>query len=383
MTKKTKEKTEENGLSEDQKIIGSIMAKGKHYHYNDIKEKYYRTSTGSMILDYELGGGIMPGLHRFIGQTSGGKSKCAQNCLANFLLEGVKGRKGLYIEAEGRFREKDRQRYGVKFVNQAEDWEDGTCLIVQTNVYEFVANLIEQLIKQQGDDVCYFIVVDSIDGLKPQNSFEKTYQESAQVAGGAVIASTLMSRIAIPLTKKGNIAIFISQVRADIKLDPYSANKEVRQTSATGGNALLHYANFIIQFEPRYKSNRIMVDAKKPQSMLNRDLGHYAKAIIKKSDNDKMEYTVEWPICYSKKTGSAVWIEKEIIDILRTFELVNKSGAWFAFSEEIVEALESGGCEMKHQFHGEDNLYKSIEGNQCAIDNLLKFIRENILINAN
>jgi RecA/RadA recombinase len=47
------------------------------------------------------------------------------------------------------------------------------------------------------------------------------------------------------------MAIFISQVRADIKLDPY-AKGPVRQTTATGGNALLHFANWIIQFEPRY-----------------------------------------------------------------------------------------------------------------------------------
>ena len=58
------------------------------------------------------------------------------------------------------------------------------------------------------------------------------------------------------------MAIFISQVRADIQLDPYS-KAPVRQTSATGGNALLHFANWILEFEARYKKDYILEDDKK------------------------------------------------------------------------------------------------------------------------
>ena len=60
-----------------------------------------------------------------------------------------------------------------------------------------------------------------------------------------MIASDFMKRVSIALAKRGHMAIFVSQVRADIKLDPYS-KAPVRQTSATGGNALLHFANFIL-----------------------------------------------------------------------------------------------------------------------------------------
>ena len=46
-------------------------------------------------------------------------------------------------------------------------------------------------------------------------------------------------------------------IRDSIKLDPYT-KAPIRQTSATGGNALLHFANYIIEFEPRFKSDMIL-----------------------------------------------------------------------------------------------------------------------------
>ena len=57
------------------------------------------------------------------------------------------------------------------------------------------------------------------------------------------------------------MALFISQVRADIQLDPYS-KAPIRQTTATGGNALLHFANFILEFEPRFKKDWIFSEGK-------------------------------------------------------------------------------------------------------------------------
>ena len=59
------------------------------------------------------------------------------------------------------------------------------------------------------------------------------------------------------------MAIFISQVRADIKLDPYS-KAPIRQTTATGGNALLHFANYILEFEPRFKKDLILESPTQP-----------------------------------------------------------------------------------------------------------------------
>ena len=53
------------------------------------------------------------------------------------------------------------------------------------------------------------------------------------------------------------IMILISQVRSDIQLDPY-AKKAFKNTSATGGNALMHYANFIFEFEGRYNKDLIL-----------------------------------------------------------------------------------------------------------------------------
>ena len=83
------------------------------------------------------------------------------------------------------------------------------------------------------------------------------------------------------------MAIFISQVRADIKLDPYS-KAPVRQTTATGGNALLHFANFILEFEPRFKKDIILNSPTTPICPdKNPMLGHNVKIVVKKSPNEK------------------------------------------------------------------------------------------------
>ncbi len=131
------------------------------------------------------------------------------------------------------------------------EWEAGTCFVFESNIYETVVDAMRKLVMYNDEKNKYMFIVDSVDGLIAKNDLDKTFEESVKVAGGAVIAANLMKKISIALTKRGHMAIFISQVRSDIKLDPYSS-APIRQTSATGGNALLHFANFIFEFEPRF-----------------------------------------------------------------------------------------------------------------------------------
>ena len=198
------------------------------------------------------------------------------------MLNTQKDAKGFYIKAEGRLSNEMVARSGVKFVYDAKEWKTGTCFVFESNIYEVVVDAIKTLVENE-DEHQYCFILDSVDGLISKQDIDKSFYDSNKVAGGAVIAANFMKRMSISLAKRGHMAIFISQVRADIKLDPYT-KAPIRQTSATGGNALLHFANYIIEFEPRFKSDLILQknpSIKQPDPKTNPIIGHWAKQQLK------------------------------------------------------------------------------------------------------
>lgn len=320
-------------------VLDNFLKANKDSHYNFEEEIFYRISSGSLLMDFELGGGFPPGLHRFTGANECGKTSCALQIMKEFLSEPEK-RRGIYIKAEGRLSKEMRERSGVNFVYDSDHWEDGNCFVFESNIYETVVNLLRTFVADKESGIRYFFILDSVDGLITQADYDKGFDESSKVAGGAVIASALMKKISIALAKRGHIAIFISQVRADIQLDPYS-KAPVRQTSATGGNALLHFANWILEFEPRFKGDLILEKPnEKPDPQKNKILGHYAKATVKKSPNEKTNIQIKYPIIYGRKGGNSIWNEKEILDLMYIWGFANKKGAWISFDESFRKELE-------------------------------------------
>jgi RecA/RadA recombinase len=372
MTKKTKEEQKEDGIS-SKSILGNFLKSNKEDHYNFEESVNYKVSTGSLNLDMQTGGGLGPGLHRFVGFTEGGKTSASLEVMRNF-LNTVPNSKGFYIKAEGRLSDEMRTRSGVKFVFDADEWEAGTCFVFESNIYETVVDAMRKLVMYNEEKNKYMFIIDSVDGLIAKNDLDKTFEESTKVAGGAVIAANFMKKISISLTKRGHMAIFISQVRSDIKLDPYSS-APIRQTSATGGNALLHFANFIFEFEPRFEGDIILKDPaiKKADAVKNPIIGHYCKIYIKKSPNEKSKNRVSYPIKYGRKDGRSIWLEKEIVDMLMTWELVSRSGAWYYTSDELRELAKSCGTELPEKFQGENSIFQFIESDEKLTKTLHKY----------
>lgn len=370
MTKNKKNNQSETSLN-DKELLSSFLIQNKKDHFNFIQEKYFKISSGSLILDSVLEGGFTPGLHRFVGFTSGGKTSEAMQVLSNF-LNTVKGSKGIYFSAEGRLNENVKLRSGLNFVSEPDKWEEGTVFVYESNIYESVAGFIELLINGE-TDTQYGIIVDSIDGLSLKSDIGKGFDESAKVAGGPVIASVLMKRISIPLAKKGHLAIFISQVRSEVVLDPYSP-KPIRQITSTGGNALLHYANIILQFEPRFKGDLISTNEKEAPSSTNPLQGHWAKVIIKKSSNDKNNYVVKYPVKYGENGCSKIWKEKEVVDCLIQWEDIEKKGAWYNFSKEFLEL----GIVDDQKFQGLDSVYSFFSSNQTITNKVYDYLCKSI-----
>lgn len=350
--------------TDSSKMLKSFLKTNKDDHYNFEEEIDYKVSSGSLQFDLQLGGGFGPGLHRFVGMNEGGKTSESLEVMRNF-LKTIPKSKGVYVKAEGRLSPEMRERSGVKFVYDPDEWVDGTCFVFESNIYETVVGLMRELVTKNDDKIKYCFALDSVDGLILKNDVDKSFEDATKVAGGAVVAAKFMQRMSIALAKRGHMAIFVSQVRADIKLDPYT-KAPIRQTSATGGNALLHFANWIIEFEPRFKGDIILQNPsiKKMDPQKNPAIGHYAKVTVKKSPNEKTNTVISYPIRYGRKNGTSIWVEKEIVDLLYAWEFVSKSGAWICFTDDFKEILSDTEFELPDKVQGDNKLFTLIEENE-------------------
>jgi RecA/RadA recombinase len=379
MSKKSKEEIESTSILTSQNQIKNFLKRNEESHYNFEPTIDYKVSSGSLLFDYKLGGGLGTGLHRFVGINEGGKTSCALQFMKEFLENSTK-RKGFYIKAEGRLSKEMIERSGVKFVFDADDWKEGTCFVFESNIYETVFDALRELVGKNDEKIQYFFLLDSVDGLIRKGDLDKTFEESQKVAGGAVIAADLMKRMSIALQKRGHICIFISQVRADIKLDPYS-KAPVRQTTATGGNALLHFANWIIEFEPRFKGDLILQDEKvNYDEYKNPYIGHIVKVTIKKSPNEKTNSVIKYPIRYGRKNGTSNWIEKEIFDFLLMWDFAEQKGAWINFDQDFINILKDAGfVDFPEKIQGTGKFETLINENENLKKFLFNYISENLL----
>lgn len=376
MKSKTKDmaKKKENTQVGSRGLLNSFLKNNKDDHFNYEEQINYRVSSGSLEFDHHLDGGFGPGLHRFVGMNEGGKTSESLEVMKNFLK--MPKAKGVYIKAEGRLSDEMIKRCGIKFVYDAEDWEDGTCFVFESNIYETVVDLMRQLVTTNDEKNKYCFVLDSVDGLIKKSDNDKKFEEAVQVAGGANIAAHFMKKMSIALGKRGHMAIFISQVRADIKLDPY-VKGNVRQTTATGGNALLHFANWIIQFEPRYQGDLILQNPsnKKMDSKTNPAIGHYAKVTVKKSPNEKTNTVINYPIRYGRTGGNSIWVEKEIVSTLEAWEFIKKAGAWISITDDFRDVLAEGGFSLPEKVQGENKLFSLIEDDPALCQYLLTYFQ--------
>jgi len=354
--------------------LESFLKENKEHHYNFEEEITYKVSSGSLKFDYELNGGFGPGLHRFTGINEGGKTSEALEVMKNFLQ--MSDARGIYVKAEGRLPKEMRERCGVPFAFAEDEWENGKCFVFESNIYETVIELIQALITSNKEKTKYCFIIDSLDGLIMKEDLKKSFSDAHKVAGGALLGAKFMQKMSIALVKRGHMAIFISQVRADIKLDPYS-RAPVRQTTATGGNALLHFANYILEFEPRFKKDLILESPTQPiDKIKNKILGHNVKVTVKKSPNEKTNYVVEYPVRYGRTGGKSIWVEREVIDMLYGWEFIHRKGAWIAMDPELLNLIKEQKLEMPDKIQGEPKLNALLEEDASLRTFLIKYFQE-------
>lgn len=346
--------------------LAIFLKANKASHFNFEKSYDYTIPLSSLAVNAQLNGGIRPGAHRATGINAGGKTSFTLDGMNQFLKDTSSRRRGIYIKAEGRLPKEMQERTGVKFVFTAEEWVDGTCFVFESNVFEVVFSLLGELIRNNEEDIRYYIVIDSLDNLIRQADLDKTFSDATQVAGGAVITTLFLKKTQVALAKRGHVCWFISQLRDTIK-GPYEKTVP-RQGNASGGHAVEHAGDIVLEFLPRWNDDYIRESDAKDAKII----GHYARVKIVKSNNEKYGVEVCYPIRYGRTGGNSVWVEREIVDMLLPCKLLERTGSWFVFNKELREEMVKDGIDIPEKVQGINGAYALFETNIAARDWMYK-----------
>jgi recombination protein RecA len=198
-------------------------------------------STGSLALDYAMGGGFVKGrVSELWGPEQTGKSTLLTIAAARFQQDNPDKMVG-WIDVEKTFDLGWARAHGA-------DLTDDKFLLVQPGNAEEVADLVKELILS---DMFGFIVLDSVGAMIPQVEIEKDADEATM----ALVAKTVTRMVKIAAAeaaKRGVILAIINQVRANLS---YGGD-----ITRTGGFALSHVTTHRLKF--RRSGAPIMMGAK-------------------------------------------------------------------------------------------------------------------------
>lgn len=370
----TKEAEETEVSSKD--FLSSFLNDTKEEHFAFTKPKHIPISTGSLALDSLVtvrSGSVI----RIVGKSAESGKTSQSFVLAQNYMDTMPKAKTIYFMAEARLTPEIQARSGLKFVFKAEEWDTGTVFVFPVNIFEIFADLCETLVakmKESDEHLC--IILDSLDGLMLRSDKGKSLwsekPDNVKVAGVPALTKILFRRLGLPITHNDALLLVTGQYSADIKLDPYSPNVP-RQAESSGGNAIAHQSDYVFQYLPRFGGDQILENPnEKPDYQKNRSVGVYAKLEIRKSGTDVTGTVVKIPI-KKGRVGCAIWIEREIADLMVGWSMLEKSASWLKINEKYRDEIkEATGFEFPDKIQGIDKVYALLEGQPDVVKFLHK-----------
>ena len=276
---------------------GSIMKMGESQIQNDLQV----VSTGSLGLDIALGiGGLPRGrVVDIYGPESSGKTTLSLQVVAQVQKAGGTA---AYIDAENALDPVYAGKLGVKV---------GDMLISQPDTGEQGLEIADMLVRSGGVDV---IVIDSVAALVPRAEIEGEMGD--QLPGlQARLMSQALRKLTANIKRANTLVVFINQIR--MKIGVMFGNPE----TTTGGNALKFYASVRLDI-------RRIGAIKKGEEVV----GNETRVKVVKNKVAPPFREALFDILY----GEGISRHGEIIELGVAQGIIDKSGAWYAYSGEKI-----------------------------------------------
>ncbi len=274
---------------------GSIMKLGEGY-----AEKVETTSTGSLSLDLALGGGLPKGrIIEIYGPESSGKTTLTLHAIAEVQKAGGTA---AFIDAEHALDPAYARRIGVDVDN---------LLLSQPDNGEQALEIVETLVRSNAVDI---IVVDSVAALVPRAEIEGDMGDALPGLQARLMSQALRKLTAVTNRSKATV-IFINQIR--MKIGVMFGNPE----TTTGGNALKFYAS-------------VRMDIRRTGQIKQGEnvIGNRTRVKVVKNKIAPPFREAEFDIMYNEGISKA----GDVLDLAAARGIVEKSGAWFAYSGEKI-----------------------------------------------
>lgn len=320
-----KRKALESAVAQIEKAYGkgSVMKLGDNTHMN--VETF---PTGSLGLDLALGvGGIPKGrIVEIYGPEGGGKTTVALHIVAEVQkLGGIAG----FIDAEHALDPVYAKRIGVDIDN---------LYISQPDNGEQALEITETMVRSGAIDI---IIVDSVAALVPKAEIEGDMGDS-HVGLQARLMSQALRKLTGIIGKTSCTVIFINQLRE--KVGVMFGNPE----TTTGGRALKYYSS--VRLEVR-RGEVIKRDGEA--------IGNRAKIKVVKNKVAPPFREAEVDLVY----GIGISREGDILDLAANDNIVNKSGAWYAYNGSKIG-------------QGRENAKQYLKDNPAVCDEIAEKVRE-------